>query len=169
VVLRGRGQTATELINLPFSQASAKLTHDGSRNFIVEVISTAPRPEILVNHIGAYGGSRPLLYTVPVRFDIEADGNWTIEISAIPCCALEPRFEGRGDAVSAFFHPPAAAPWEFSHSGARNFIVTLHCADREQIIQNRIGVFTGSTVVTFGRDPCFWEVQADGDWSLRPR
>jgi hypothetical protein len=170
VVLRGRGQTATDLLTLPFALSVAMLTHDGSRNFIVEVFATgAPRADLLVNKIGAYRGMRPLAYTVPVRFDVEADGNWTIEIRSIDCCATDARFEGRGDAVSNLFHPPAAAPWEFSHNGTRNFVVTLQCASGRQIVQNRIGSFSGSTVVTFGRDPCYWEIEADGDWSLRPR
>ncbi len=124
--------------------------------------------ELLVNEIGPYDGSRPLAARGPVILDIDADGAWSATIEPISFGAMAP-FAGRGDAVSGLFDPPASGPWEIRHDGERNFIVMCHCAGGSDLIQNEIGPVEGSRVVRFGRGPCFWEVQADGNWSLAPR
>ena len=80
-----------------------------------------------------------------------------------------PSFSGKGDAVSATFDPPASGIWKISHTGTSNFIVKLHCADDSDLIESSIGPMNGSGVIRFGQGPCFWEVEADGDWSLTPR
>jgi hypothetical protein len=123
----------------------------------------------LINTIGPYNGTRPIIGTDPVTFDIEADGAWTLVLEPIKGGG-EPPFSGKGDDVSSFFAPPQTGPWEFSHDGKRNFVVKLHCSDgTPQLVQNRIGEFEGSGIVRFGKAPCYWEVTADGNWSLAPR
>ncbi len=170
VVLRGTGQTATDSITLPFPTSIATFTHIGSRNFIVKVFR-GTQESILINEIGTYNGKRPLIGTDPIKLSIEADGGWTVSIQAISCCAASGEFAGKGDSVSNLFNPPGGATtWDFSHDGRRNYIVYAHCRGGDQLLQNRIGAFSGSTIVSFGGDPwCFWEVRADGNWSLTPR
>ena len=145
----------------------ATLTHDGQGNFIVEVF-VGGNATLLVNKIGQYRGQRPLAGGEPVTFDIQADGAWTIRSEPIGL-GSSPSFQGYGDAVSALFTPPVAGPWTISHGGTGNFIVELHCAGGSSLVQNEIGAVQGSRVIQFGRGPCFWEVQADGNWSLNPR
>ena len=145
----------------------ARFTHNGSRNFIVKTYAGNTQ-DLLINTIGGYQGARPLTGSQPVTFDIDADGAWTIHIEAInrsPSAA----FAGRGDNVSGLFEPPGRGAWEITHNGRRNFIVKAHCAGGTDLVQNEIGPVNGSKVVTFDRGPCFWEVEADGEWSLRPR
>jgi hypothetical protein len=36
-------------------------------------------------------------------------------------------------------------------------------------VQNEMGPIQGSTVIDFSDGPCFWEVEADGNWSVEPR
>jgi hypothetical protein len=167
VKLQGRGQTATEAVRLPAAVSVASFTHTGSRNFIVKTFS-GNNEDLLVNVIGSYEGQRPITSTAPVIFDINADGAWTIHIDAIPSGA-QPAFQGRGDAVSGLFMPPAAGAWEIRHDGRRNFIAIAHCRGDRNLVQNEIGQVSGSRVVRFGSGPCYWEVQADGSWSLVPR
>ena len=145
-------------------------THDGQRNFIVKSFRGS-REELLVNRIGAYEGRRPLTGTDPVRLNIEADGNWTVTIVAIQCCSSSGEFSGKSDNVSNQFTPPGPLPstWEFTHDGERNFIVRLHCRTSEQSVQNRIGTFSGSAILVMGGGPCYWQVQADGNWAIKPR
>ncbi len=56
-----------------------------------------------------------------------------------------------------------------THDGQRNFVVYLHCGTNRQLVQNRIGSFQGSSILTMPAGSCAWEVQADGNWSLKPR
>ncbi|MGQ9554178.1 MAG: hypothetical protein ACUVWR_08715 [Anaerolineae bacterium] len=167
VLLSGVGQTATDPINLPAPVSVAHFTHSGSSNFVVFVYVGGEK-DLLINEIGAYEGARPLFVNQPVFFDIDADGAWTIRIEPIGRTD-SPAFSGKGDDVSGLFDPPGTAPWEVMHDGTSNFIVFLHCAGGSDLIQNKIGPVSGSTVVEFPTGPCFWEVEADGNWSLQPR
>lgn len=167
VVITGRGQTATNAVTLPSPATVVTFTHNGSRNFIVKAFAGSSE-QLLVNVIGGYRGQRPVFSNGPITFDIQADGDWTLRAEAIQAGGSAP-FSGSGDAVSALFTPPASGPWEISHGGSRNFIVRLHCLSGTRLVQNQIGRVQSSGVVQFGQGPCLWEVQADGEWSLRPR
>lgn len=165
VTLSGRGQTASAEIRLPSARSAATFTHRGTSNFAVHVFR-GERRELLVNEIGTYDGARPLLGTDPIRLNIEADGAWTVTIAAIAPGGTA-AVTGRGDFVSQLFTPPGTGSYRFEHSGTTgNYAVFLHCADRRQLIQNEIGVFSGSKIIQFGQAPCFWEVVADGAWSI---
>lgn len=165
--LEGRGQTATDPFSLPAPDSMIAFTHDGSRNFIVRAYA-GDRPDSLVNVIGPYSGSRPISSTNPVSLDIQADGAWTATVSPIPPDgSLE--FSGVGDTVGGWFTPPSRATFDITHDGSRNFIVRAQCAGRSESVQNEIGPVTGSRVVTFRGGPCYWDVRADGNWSLTPR
>jgi hypothetical protein len=167
ITITGRGQTATNQITPRSARSIAQFTHSGSRNFVVYVNRGSQR-ELLINTIGSYQGERPILGTEPLTFDIEADGNWSMALRPIPSGAAAP-FSGTGDRVSGLFDPPAVGPWEFANAGRANFVVYLYCGSARQLIENRIGDFTGSATTRFGMGPCFWEVQSDGKWELRPR
>lgn len=167
VDLKGSGQMATDMITLPAPVCVAKFTHNGSGNFIVTIYQ-GDEQNLLINHIGRYEGARPLAGAKPLALDIKADGDWTVHIEPIAQGGM-PAFSGKGDAVSALFDPPGTGPWEVKHDGTANFIVQLHCAGGSDLVQNEIGAVSGSTMMRFGKGPCMWEVQADGNWSLAPR
>jgi hypothetical protein len=116
---------------------------------------------------------QPLLSTdAPYFFEVKADGPWTIRIEAIgPEPDAAAGLEGSGDYVSGVFDPAStgAIPYIVSHDGDANFIVHLYCAGGQDSVQNEIGKVSGSAVVRFAKGPCFWDVQADGNWSLRPK
>ena len=167
VVLSGSGQRATEEFYLPSTISVANFTHNGSSNFVVKAYVDSGE-ELLVNEIGFYRGSRPLVSSGPVMLDIQADGAWTVQVVPLGLAA-SPAFSGKGDAVSGIFDPPSRGAWEISHDGSSNFVVKCHCVGGSGLVQNEIGAVSGSRVVTFGEGPCFWEVRADGNWSLRSR
>jgi hypothetical protein len=167
IVLRGRGQHATQAVSPPGQISVATFTHTGRRNFIV-YSHVGQRRELLVNKIGNYQGQRPILGADPVVFDIDADGDWTIILDVVPLVPTAD-IQGHGDFVSGIFNPPGNGAWEIQHAGTRNFIVKLHCASGTNLVQNVIGPVSGSRVLQFGRGPCFWEIEADGSWLLRPR
>ncbi len=169
VMLEGRGQTATEPLYLPAVDSVISAKHAGRRNFIVRAYGSSDRPELLINTIGSYQGQRFLRSDQPVTLDIDADGPWQIQIWPVGEGG-EPAFSGSGDAVSNRFSPPGRQAWEITHDGSRNFIVRAHCEGRRpQLVENHIGIFSGSKIIDFQSGSCFWEVQADGSWSLAPR
>lgn len=163
----GTGQTATAPLQLGSGNSRVKFTHNGARNFIVKAF-VAGAETLLVNVIGTYDGARYLAGNGTATFDIMADGAWTVAVESLGS-GTESTFSGRGAGVSRTFGPPAGGAWELKHDGARNFVVFLRCGNFPNLVQNSIGPFSGSRVVQFGQGPCFWEVDADGNWSLAPR
>lgn len=168
--LEGRGQTATDPVELPIPVGVAELTHDGRRNFIVKMFKGDGSEDIIANAIGPYTGEVLVTGNDTLTFDVNADGNWTIDLRTVGL-ADGPPFSGKGDMVSGFFDPPSGAgPWVFNHDGQRNFIVKLDCVGGADIVQNKIGVVSdASGIVSFPDGPCVWTVKADGNWSLAPR
>ena len=167
IVISGTGSTQTEAITLPAPISVAHFTHAGRAAFIVQSFVGA-QGDLLINAVGAYDGSRPLFEGSPVKLNIQADGAWTVTITAIKCCAASGEFAGKGDAVSEEFNPPARQFWQFSNSGPRTHVVYAHCVSGDELVLERPGPGQGSMAVQFGRGPCYWEVISDGAWSIRP-
>jgi len=167
VTLQGSGQAATDPIELPSGIYAAHFTHNGQGNFVVWVYHGTDK-KLLVNDIGPYDGTRPLVGGDAFILDINADGAWSISIEPLGT-QRSAAFSGRGDATSGLFNPPTVGAWEIRHNGEANFVVWSHCAGGSSLIQNEIGSVDGSRVISFNDGPCFWEVCADGEWTLNPR
>lgn len=172
VVLKGKGQSVTDPFTLPSPISKLVFQHDGARNFIVTAYKADGSNDILVNAIGRYRGIRPLSADGKVYLEIKADGPW--QVVAMPLGVNDSfanGFTGQGDDVSDLFTPTTVGPvpFVFTHDGERNFIVHLYCAGGEDTVQNEIGKVDGAAVVTFADGPCFWEVQADGKWTMKPK
>ena len=73
------------------------------------------------------------------------------------------------DAVSAYFAPPTPATWNVAHDGQTGFFVYAHCLGGSIVVEDKSGAFQDAPQVEFPRGPCFWEVRADGTWSLKPQ
>jgi hypothetical protein len=142
------------------------LTHDGQSTFIVTAVQ-GRQTENLTRAIGAYRGQRPPVVQGPVSFQVKADGAWTLRIQPMSSGGSA-TFSGSGDAVSAYFGPPKPAAWKVSHDGQTAFLVYAHCMGGSVIVADRTGAINDNPRVEFPRGPCFWEVRADGAWSLKP-
>lgn len=172
IALKGSGQNVTDKFTLPSPVSKLVITHKGRRNFIVTLYSGDGKQDLLVNTVGNYSGTRLAATTEQIYLEVQADGNWTIDVVPIGTTdAHATAFEGSGDAVSDLFTPASIGPvpYEFTHDGKRNFIVQLHCAGGSDLVQNSVGAASGAAVVRLSRGPCAWEVQADGAWSIRAR
>ncbi len=164
---RGSGSQELRNIATPGYWSVVHLTHWGHSRFAVEVHAGTDR-QYLVNEFGSYSGSRPWVGDDPVTFHIEADGEWTLRFEAIEPGG-QPAFAGRGDSVSKMFDPPSTEFWQFRHDGESNFIVIAHCYGEDwNLVENSIGWMSTTDVVGLAEGPCFWEVIADGNWSLTP-
>jgi hypothetical protein len=172
VVLSGKGKTVTDPFRLPAAVNRVTFTHKGSRNFIVQSYGPDDKKDFLVNTIGNYTGIRPMFGEGEWYLEINADGAWTVTIEPIgPESGAAQGIEGHGDYVSGVFEPTKTGnvPYNLKHTGKRNFIVQLICAGGQDFVANEIGAFEGSVVASFRDGPCLWEVQADGDWSVKPK
>jgi len=144
------------------------LSHDGHSTFIVSAVHENQTEEPLASAIGAYTGQRPLVVEGPVAFRVTADGNWTLKVQPVAQGAT-PNFKGSGDRVSGYFSPPAAGSWQITHDGQSQFYVYAHCVGGSLLVEDSAGAVQDSKPVEFPRGPCFWEVRADGNWSLQPQ
>lgn len=75
--INGHGDKVV-FINIPSGNHVIKLTHSGSRNFIIKVNDQ----NLLVNKIGSYDGSASQVFkdTGIYSFGVHADGDWSITI-----------------------------------------------------------------------------------------
>jgi hypothetical protein len=142
------------------------LTHNGQSTFVVTAVQ-GDDAEVAARAIGEYRGRRPVVVYGPVQFEILADGDWTLRLQPMPRGG-QPAASGSGDDVSAYFDPPPPGTWNISHTGQEGFVVYAHCLGGSVLVADRTGAVQETTPVELGRGPCFWEVRADGSWTLAP-
>ena len=171
VQVDGRGTTQTDDISPQYGGGGlaigvdvVSLTHDGHSSFIVTAIQGA-QTENVTSAIGQYSGQRPLVVEGPLAFQVTADGAWSLTVRPISNGGSPP-FSGSGDAVSAYFAPPGRTSWNITHSGQTGFFVYAHCLGGSIVVEDKTGAVNDSVDLQFPRGPCFWEVRADGAWSL---
>lgn len=145
-------------------------THNGSRNFQVWAYGADDQKDLLVNTIGDYQGVRwlePGAYTL----EIDADGAWTMAIAAMGLDqSATGAMQGAGDFVSGVFQSERGrAAYTFVHEGERNFQVWLLCESNRDLLINEIGAIQAEAVVSTGGELCFWQVDADGAWTVAPK
>jgi hypothetical protein len=173
VAVEGHGTSTSDEISPQYGSGITlgidvvTLTHDGRSSFIVTAVQ-GDQTEIVASAIGSYRGQRPLVVEGPVSFQVTADGAWTLKVQPIASGA-KPPFSGSGDAVSAYFTPPGPTTWDVSHDGQSNFFVFAHCGGGSIVVEDKSGAFQDAIQLEFPRGPCFWEVRADGAWSMTPR
>ena len=189
IVLSGSGPEATSLFRLEDGIAIFHMTHSGSSNFAVWLLTESGQSvDLLANEIGPYDGRQAVGVTGELGdaspgnhlLDIEADGNWTVTIEQprVTSAAGAPQtFSGSGPDVS----PPFAlqmgtARFEMTHSGSSNFAIWLlgGRGERVDLLVNEIGPFSGSTAVgvtgeLFDASPGvhYLNIEADGAWTAR--
>ncbi len=167
----GRGSAHTEEVVPDYTGTLAlginvvTLSHTGRSTFSVTALQEGGA-ETLTTAVGTYSGQRPLVVFGAVEFDVLADGDWTLKVQPMSSGGT-PAFSGRGDLVSAYFTPTPAGNWYLIHDGAA-FTAYAHCVGGSTLVAQHSEPFMESRQVVFERGPCFWEVRADGVWSITP-
>jgi hypothetical protein len=172
VTFDGVGNDVVE-VTIPSPLNRAVMLHTGFSNFIVRAYGPNNEEVLVANDIGIVD-SIVLLTGEPGDwlFEIEADGEWVVGIEPLVMDeTLDLLTESRHDHISDLFIPSQTgrAILLYSHSGSSNFIAWLHCASGSELVANEIGTVSGSTVIQIDEPPCFWQIEADGDWTLIPR
>ncbi|WP_121744420.1 hypothetical protein [Natronorubrum halophilum] len=168
----GSGASVEDGVSIEGGLTVVDATHTGgSSNFQVSLVNDSEYDDNFVNAIGEYdGASADLLDADEYMLDVEADGDWDVEIR-------QPR-AASGDSLSQSLSgdsPAVAGPFEFSgshiasgsHSGSSNFAVQIYPAEGSfgELVFNEIGEYDGETTCNF--DGVGWvDVQADGEWAI---
>ena len=165
VTQQGAGDS---IIELPGSVGMVTATHNGARNFVIQVLDTDNEStgDLLVNTIGAYSGQTAFglnSFGEGVRVQITADGAWDLTIAPLSA-APELAPSGSGDAV--FLYNGDAGALAATHAGERNFVVIEETAELFSmgLLVNTIGAYSGTVPLSSG--PSVIAVTADGTWTL---
>lgn len=175
----GTGQTVTDTFSHGGPAMVVVFDHDGSSNFIVELVNaeTGETEDVLVNKIGETSGAIaiPAGSSDQYRLNIDADGAWSVEVAEpLPqeedIEQLPAEASGSGPDVVGPIRLEGNTVVSGTHDGESNFIVRavdeLAMFNNEQeLIFNEIGQFEGETLARY--DGVVWiSVEADGEWTL---
>ena len=125
--------------------------------------------DLLVNEIGNYDGNTYLLANRTYDFEISCEGSWDIEgcergTTNTDTCA------GAGDFVTDIFQPNDKY-FTITHNGDGNFAVKQWYGTGKydyDLLVNEIGDYSGTVRIAYSDYPCFFEITADGAWSITP-
>jgi hypothetical protein len=140
----------------------AKISYSGGSNFVVRAFAEGGSPDLLVNTIGAYEGTRPLNFEAPVgEFEIKASGPWTITISDF---REQPEFNGSasGSGDQVLRVPNLSGPMAVSYAGESNFVVRSWGSSTDLLV-NTIDAYSGT--VRMGETAAL-EIVSSGPWTL---
>ncbi len=178
--LSGAGAAATETFELEPGLAIFRMTHQGSANFIVDLLDengARVAPMGLANVIGPFEGSQAV--AVPSAgqhlLNVQADGPWTFRIEQ-PRPTDAPAttsFSGNSKTATDLFQLSGGLhTFQMTHQGDANFIVDLLDENGASVtlmgLVNEIGPFDGSQAVTVPEDGIYLlQVEANGPWTVQ--
>ena len=126
-----------------------KISHSGSRNFIVHIVDTSGNDvDLLINTIASYSGvvTDYERFSDAAMLSISADGNWSVTFKPLKSMArLENGGQIRGDCV-AHIVEASLTKVNISNSGERNFIVRGIGLTRSILLVDEIGPYDGKVV-----------------------
>ena len=145
----------------------AKITHDGSSNFMVDSLTADGDPvDLVVNAIGDYNGVRLLDADrgVPAKLKIRADGRWKVTVMVADKAAKwTGKASGKSDTILQVDPKDPEVRVRFTHKGRSNTTVLLYGAEPALLV-NEIGRYSGEMSIPTGTE--FIEVTGDGAWTL---
>ena len=145
----------------------AKITHDGSSNFMVDSLDAGGQPvDLVVNEVGDYSGVRLLDGDrgIPSRLKIRADGRWKVTVMV---ATKAPRWtgqaSGKGDAILQVDPKDPAVTVRFTHKGRSNTTLQTR-GESADLLVNEIGRYAGEMQIPTGTT--FIDITGDGSWTL---
>ena len=165
----GRGAKTVQLDLDEDYQHIAKITHNGSSNFVVESRdATGDYVDLVANEVGDYDGLRPLDLEreQPASLRIRADGRWKITVMVVD---KAPRWTGKASGkagATLLLVDPKAADQQvrFTHKGRSNCALTIRGEERSDLLVNDIGRYSGEMVLPTGTR--YVEIETSGSWTL---
>ncbi len=181
IELPGAGVAATQPFQLESGLTIVRMTHQGSANFIVDLLDengARVAPMGIANVIGPIEGSQAV--QVPRAgqhlLNVQADGPWSFRIEQPrPTDAdVLPTTSFSGNAKTAtelFWLSGGLHTVQLTHQGDANFIVDLLDENGVSVVPmgvvNEIGPFQGSQAVTIPDGGIYlFQVEANGPWTI---
>lgn len=159
---------------LPISQPAGgavlriSMPGDGHRS-IVSRGADLSYGDLLVNTTEPYlgdrivGYSRAWIWPPAAHLEIDSDGPWVIAVAPLSFAPTSSgNVSGTGDAVIRMDRGPGVV--HLTHSGASNFAIWAGRPGDADLVVNEIGTWSGERVVEVG--PSYWQVDADGGWTI---
>ena len=164
---QGRGNKTVSLdLNDDYTHV-AKITHDGSSNFMVDSLTAGGSPvDLVVNEVGDYNGVRLLDAgrEAPAKLKIRADGRWKITVMVADKAAKwSGKAAGKSDTILRVDPKDPEVRVRFTHKGRSNTTVVLYGAEPGLLV-NEIGRYSGEMSIPTGTE--FIEITGDGTWTL---
>lgn len=169
----GSGAEVRQDVEIEGGLTVVEATHTGgSSNFQVKLVpSEGEYDELFVNEIGEYNGETAALIEADTyTLDVEADGEWEIEIRqprANTGESLPLSLDGDRNVVQGPYDFGGSHIASGSHNGEGNFQVHVYPPEGSfgELVFNEIGEFEGET--TFRHSGVGWvAVVGDGEWSV---
>ncbi len=137
----------------------------GKGNFSVTSYENDEYDDLLVNEIGNYSGDVLIDHSGTFELEISGEGSWSITSSGLSVDD-KTSFSGSGDSVTGITSHSGGS-WNISHTGEDNFVVVQYGLDEGymDLLVNEIGNYNGTVKAESG-DDIFFEVTADGNWSI---
>lgn len=175
----GTGVNITDAFESEGGTTIFKLQHDGASNFTVRLLDydTGEEISLLANTSGFFNITvTKILIPKNYILEIDADGNWIIEVSgnikkiSTPTPASK-IFLGKGlDITPVFQISSGLTIFEMYHNGSSDFIVWLlnsNTNEKISLLANKSGFFYGIVAEGLGSDYYKLEIEADGDWFVK--
>ncbi|MDB5080698.1 MAG: lipoprotein [Chloroflexi bacterium] len=165
-------------VKLTSGPARFVMSYSGSRNFIVQFLdSNGETVALAANTIGAYQGTVyvPVASSNSYAIQVQATGNWKIDVLDNLVLSQEntapgPVYKGHGDSAILIAIPKEGLNiFKMTHNGKRNFIVQIISAkdgSMAALLANVIGSYNGEKAQRAEQGNYFFQVQADGDWTV---
>jgi hypothetical protein len=169
----GKGGDSSKSFKVDGGLTIVKFTHDGVRNFVVQ-FGQGENPQLLVNVIGKFAGSRAFVLTAgSYDMTVRATGPWTIEVTQPrPTVAPSPPldFKDKGPEATAFFKLKAGkVNFDMASTGNGIFAPYLIKADGQPValLATEIEKFQDRKEVTVPEDGIYLiDVTAEQGWSI---
>jgi len=157
------------VVKLPPDITGALLfaTHNGSSSFVIEALNSSNHLlDVLVSTTGEYSGTTFVDHGEPAKLKIEADGAWTMRVLPVSSAATtKGTAKGKGDTIMLYSGPSLEV--QMRHAGPSVFRVRMFSVSANDLMLDRIGVFSGPVRIPEG--PGVLIIESDGPWSIKPR
>ena len=145
------------------------VVYQGKEDINVSVYYANDDMNWLISSYGEYDGYVLVRGASPFTFEIQSSGHWQIELEKVPQTKVN-CFSGEGDDITDIF-AASSRVWHIIHEGRENFDVAVHFVKRGDTdwLVSKDGRYEGKMRFVIPRgDTAYFEVKADGRWSIEP-
>lgn len=122
--------------------------------------------DLLVNTVGPYDGFTLLWPGQEYTLEINANGDWTIEIFNLGSSSTD-TFTGYGDFVTPIF-TASSDIYEITAEGERHFAILGYSDHGRDLLVNTTDDYSGKVMFKTKGQVCLFEITGEREWSIQP-